>query len=318
MDTSLKQTLRYYYVGIRSLFRYRRTQTCTIAEKSQIAAEVIRNVHSIEKGLSLEKPRIGFGEEKLQSMMKNIEVLSQSNSAFHNEVVNMALDVIDAYVEFHKDVGENKAFIDRLNRFVEEHRTERSGERKGGVTVVNRNDLCFDIEEGERFFNTRHSIRDFDKSKVDEETLLKAMQLAQRAPSACNRQGVRAYVLNDEQREDLIQTLSGVGGFAESVDKYVLITAKNTAYRADEINQYIVSASIYAGYLTMTLHLYGLGACVIQRPTVWTKSWERERSMLNIPEDEQLICLLAVGNLKETCRVPLSYRLRNDEMIRFL
>lgn len=47
--------------------------------------------------------------------------------------------------------------------------------------------------------------------------------------------------------------LTGIDGFAEKVDRFVLITGKTSTYRIDEINQYIISESIYAAYLSLTL-----------------------------------------------------------------
>ena len=50
----------------------------------------------------------------------------------------------------------------------------------------------------ENLFNTRHSIRQFGEDKVKIEDIKKAIELAQRAPSACNRQAVRVsyqYIL---------------------------------------------------------------------------------------------------------------------------
>lgn len=182
--------------------------------------------------------------------------------------------------------------------------------KTGGTLLVEKDSLNFDIDEISRFFSTRHSIRDFDTTPVDKSLLQKAMHLAQTAPSACNRQGVRAYVLTEEQGKDLAKQLSGVGGFADQVNTFIIITGKRSAYRLSENNQYIVSASIYAGYLTLTLHLYGFGACIIQRPVVWSKAWMKLSKEIGADKDEQIVCVLAVGNLRDRFRVPCSHRLQ--------
>lgn len=96
-----------------------------------------------------------------------------------------------------------------------------------------------------------------------------------------------------------------------------MITGKLSAYREDEINQYIVSASMYAAYLTLTLHLYGIGACVVQRPLIWDQTWENLRKKFDIDSDEQLICLLSIGELKDEMRVPESHRLSPDIVFKF-
>ena len=69
-----------------------------------------------------------------------------------------------------------------------------------------------------------------------------------------------------------------------------------------------MSASIFAAYLSLTLHTYGLGACIIQRAVVWTEEWEEIQKKYKIPLDEQAICVLGVGNLKDEFSVPVSHR----------
>lgn len=284
---------------------------------NRIAAELIRNTHSIEKGLSIEKPRMGFGHQKQQNMLNLMDELKDSKSEYHQETIKMAIDALNEYIEFHNENNYTDDFIEKIKEYLSQNKT--NGENKyGGTITINRSEMIFNVEEIEHFFETRHSIRDFEKTEVDKEKLEKALQLAKRAPSACNRQGVRTYIITKNNFDLLKDWLAGIGGFSEAVDKYILITGKISSYRAEENYQYIVSSSIYAAYLSLTLHLYGIGACIIQRPVVFSKKWEDLRNKLEIQGDEQIICLLGIGNLKEEYKVPISHRLENVEMIKFL
>ena len=248
------------------------------------AANLIRNVHSIEKGLSLENPRVGFGEKKINNMLTQIEFIKNSDALYHKEAVNMALSVLSKYLEVMK----KKQFNDEIMYKIEQ---------------------C--LSDNKYFFKENGGVINISK--------LKALCLAQRCPSACNRQAYRVYVIDDEQKKaDLCGWFEGVGGFQDKVQSFVLITGKISSYNESEINQYIVSASIYAAYLSLTLHLYGFGACMIQRPVVWSKDWDKIRQKFSIPYDEQIILAIAVGNLKENFNVPVSYRLKSDEIIKFL
>lgn len=74
----------------------------------------------------------------------------------------------------------------------------------------------------------------------------------------------------------------------------------------------------FAAYLTLTLHLYGLGSCVVQSPLIWNEKWDSQRREYGIDKDEQLVCLLAVGNLKDECLVPRSHRLSEENICKFL
>lgn len=280
------------------------------------ASELIRYTHSMEKGLSIENPKLGFGHKKQESMLYLLDKLKDCNDKLCIEARQMAIDSLNRYLEYHKVRGFSDEMIRRIESAMtkEKHTLEVS---YGGTVEINKEDLKADIPEIEKFFNTRHSIRDFAEDDVVDEELMRALTLAQRAPSACNRQGYRVHILGKEKSKKYAKSLSGIGGFAENVNRFVMITGKLSAYRVDEINQYIVSASMYASYLTLTLHLYGMGSCLVQRPLIWDKNWDELRISLGIPEDEQLICLLSVGKLKDKMQVPESHRLNPQIMFDF-
>ena len=285
-------------------------------KKNFIAAELIRNTHSIEKGLSISNPRLGFGHAKQQEMMDMISVLFESDDMYHKEACSMAISSLTAYIDYHEAQGYSDEFIPLLKTFLKDHTIKDYS--FGGVFRLENNDLQFDIEAIERFFRSRHSIRDFSKVPVGDDDIRDALILAQTAPSACNRQGVRAYVLSHDKSIEFGNSLPGIGGFAQDVDRFIMITGKTTSYRSNEVNQYIVSASIYAAYLSLTLHLYGIGSCVVQHSVTWNERWENTRKKYNIPNDEQIVLLLAIGNIKDVFLVPLSHRLDNRIVAHFI
>lgn len=315
----LFKIIKVYILEIRNKRKILKVLKKADFKYNRMAAELIRNTHSIEKGLSISNPKLGFGHKKQEIMLNLINTLKNSESDYHKEVIKMALDALKEYIEFHNENNYKDAFTEKIEKYLSKN-YKKNSIKYGGTITINNSDIQFNVEEIERFFKTRHSVRNFEKTEneVDEETLKKALELAKRAPSACNRQGVRAYVIGKDKFYLLKDWLEGIGGFSEDVDKYILITGKISSYRSDENYQYIVSASIYAAYLSLTLHLYGIGSCIIQRPVVFSKKWKELQNKLKIQEDEQIICLLGTGILKKEYKVPVSYRLENNEMIKFL
>lgn len=281
------------------------------------AAELIRYTHAIEKGLSIDNPRLGFGHEKQMIMLDLINELMNSSNPYHVETIKMAVSAIKRYLLYHTEHCYSDEVIKKLESFITQY-DACIVESFGGIVNLNADSISFDTNEIKKLFEMRHSIRDFDDTPIEDDKILNALKLAQHAPSACNRQGYRAYILSDEKSKKYAKGLAGIGGFEKSVGRFILITGKISAYRIDEVNQYIVSASMYAAYLTLTLHLYGLGACVVQRPLIWDKEWEKVRVEYDIPYDEQLICLLAIGNLKKNINVPQSHRLAEEVMFKFI
>lgn len=307
---------RNYFHIIKSVNHYEALRNGD-AYKDFCAAELIRYTHAIEKGLSIEKPRLGFGHQKQEQMLLLLEKLKESNDIYHVEASQMAVDSIAAYIKYHQERNYIDDMITKLSAAIKTWSVSNNSPL-GGVIEVERESFELDQNAIETLFRTRHSIRDFDSREINDEELKMALELAQRAPSACNRQGYRVYVYSREKSSEYAKKLAGIGGFEDVVTRYILITGKTSAYRYDEKFQYIVSASMYAAYLTLTLHLFGMGGVPVQRPVIWDDDWEETRKKYNIPNDEQSVLLLAVGNLKDRTTVPESHRLSPGIMFRFI
>ena len=312
----MNSKIKYYLNANSTAFKFSKYYN----KKSNLngyAAELMRNTHSIEKGLSIKNVRLGFGHKKQEYMMDLIKKLENSNDVYHKEAIKMAISALNSYLVFHNGKNYQDEFMDKIKEFLK-NRKDNIIDNYGGVIEYNTKNNKINIDEIENLFNTRHSIRTFSKEPVDDNILKNAIKLAQRAPSACNRQGVRVYVVDKSRSAVLKKQLAGIGGFADEIDKFVIITGKISSYKYGEPNQFIVSAGIYVGYLTLSLHAYGLGACVIQRPVIWNKNCEEVKKEYNIENDEQIVCLIGVGNIDGKVNVPISHRINIDEFVKFI
>lgn len=153
----------------------------------------------------------------------------------------------------------------------------------------------------EKLFNTRHSVRDFTNEKVKKEDLVAAIQLALRAPSACNRQPTRIYVYQDGEQQSLF------------------LTSNVMAFSASEFHDWIVSTSIFAGYLSLTLHLLGIGSCIFRKPLFGTPSFMKDiKRKCTIPNNEKIILEMKVGYYKDIFNVAVSNRRNALDIISFI
>lgn len=285
---------------------------------NRLEAEIVRNVHSIEKGLSIENPRLGFGIAKMNEMFSLVDEYVKLTD--NKEVLYFVVDAVDAYIRYHeakdfdnKDVLNVKTKCQKLKENMDSHEGV-----SGGTIIYGRQDDSIDIDNVRLLFNTRHSIREFSEKKVPEETIIEAIKLAQRSPSACNRQAVRVYSIDGKDYLESMGNLEGIGGFAQDVDKFLLITGVQSAYRPGEKNQFIVSASMFAGYLTLSLHALGVASCVVQRNLYADKLYNNFRKKYCIAEDEQLVVMIGIGMPKEETVVPVSKRLSVNKIYRNL
>lgn len=283
-------------------------------DKNRIEAEIVRNVHSIEKGLSISKPRMGFGIKKIKEMFSLVD--SYMKLTEEKTVLYFVVDAVSEYLDFQKAKGFNSEdieFIYKKNKQLKEKIGEHEG-IYGGTINFNAKESLINIAEIQKLFDTRHSIREFSGEPVPESLLKKAIEMAQRVPSACNRQAVRVYSIKSSDYIKAVGNLDGIGGFAEDVDQFILVTGIRSAYRRGEKNQFIVSAAMFASYLTLSLHALGIGCCTVQRSLFADKNFINFRKIYGIPEDEQLAVMLGIGMMKEKIKVPVSKRYPIDKI----
>ena len=268
--------------------------------------ELLQIAHRLEKGLLIENPRPMWGWGKAE---RSAELIRTVNDLFSLETGG---SVLRAYL----NTKENSMYEkdrEQLTWFMNKYLSELD-KGKGGTICYKWNPLSVeDVNVVERLFNTRHSIRSFSDKDVSESLLLKAIGLALRCPSACNRQPFRVYVIDNSTKQSIVKDDSIQG------NKFLFVTGDITAFNVGEFNDWIVSPSIFVGYLTLSLHLYGIGSCVMRKDLVRDTSYnEAIKTTCGIPEEEKLIVELAIGNYKKDNVVPYSNRHDAKEITSFV
>jgi len=231
----------------------------------------------------------------------------------------MSVGAISDYLKYHKEINfenEEIRFIRLKYSLLPFLSDENTDEKYGGRVLVDRKDFCFSIDAIEHFMTSRHSVRDFSGESVDIELLRKAIKLASRYPSACNRQATRAYILCKQEFHLLRDIDDEAKDKIEVFDKRIIVTAKLNSYGMNDRYQYIVSSSIFAAYLSLSLHLYGIGACLLHRSVTYRKKALRIHRRLGIPDDERIILMIGVGMLKDAFYVPVSYRFDTESIMK--
>ena len=282
-----------------------------------VKAMIIKQVHSIEKGLSMENIRLGFGIARINSMLYYLDLFLKSGGDPQIDECKMAKSVLLSYFELHDNAGwQEKVYIDIKKKA--SNLTDRivCNDEYGGTLTLNKKDYFIDSDMFKTLVLSRHSIRSFNGQHVDESVLKKALELAIHAPSACNRQPTRVYILDHKDFELIDNWTGGVKTFIDQVDKLLIITSQMAAFEKDEYYQYTVSAGIFVGYLTLSLHAYGIGNCVLQRALINNGTWDKIKKKAAIPLNEQSVCAIAIGIPNEITRVPLSNRLSYDRIVK--
>lgn len=311
--------IRNSLFATRTIFTLDRSYNGKKYNESKIRFEMIRNVHSIEKGMCISNMRLGYGKKKIEYLIGLVEEYISSGFDTEATELKMVCASLRKYGDLHEAMGYNDEFIDMVKKYsvhLEEIIGENCNKYAGYITITN--DWKHDSSMLEEIINRRHSIREFTGENVSDEDILRAVEMANKCPSACNRQSTRIYIVDKEKAISLKGWLSGIGGFVDDISKFLIITGKASAFNNGETFQYIVSAGILTGYLTLCLNELGIGNCVIQRPLLSAPTWQRFARENRIPGDEQLVCMVALGVPKKECSVPISYRLPAKELVRKL
>lgn len=270
------------------------------AQKEQMESAIIKSYHGFEKGLSLQHPKPGFGQEKAKALIKK---LSEWNSKYEpSDMTQAAEDSLLSYHAFNRNIGVS---IDFLNEW--KCLSRQANNSQGGTKKLEREEVIKAVHGvSDNFFMTRHSIRNFSPEEVPLDAIKKAVTIAQKSPSVCNRQGVKVYCA--QHAEDALKWQPGNKGFGDLASRGLVVTADLQAFcSTGERNQAFVDGGLFAMSLVYALHSMGYGSCML----AWSKSPKEEsevRKALNIKDNEVIIMMIAVGCLPEKLDVACSQR----------
>lgn len=145
---------------------------------------------------------------------------------------------------------------------------------------------------------SRYSMRSFSAEKIDDEKLQLLLEAANAAPTACNNQPQRLYVVRSEEG---IEKLNAVTKFVFGASTAIIFTSKtDEEWRnpfTDEYNTGDIDVSIVCTHVMMQAWELGIGSC-------WVGYFDpvKVREAFSIPDDEKIIALLPLGYPAEGCK----------------
>ena len=261
--------------------------------------------HSVEKGLSRQDFRPGFGERPVSALAKLMnawidEGRGQEDSFFVSACASMRV-YFTRHQQLGIDVGDKRALfshavLEAISRTSED----------GGVREL---ELAGPRPEGFALLATRRvSLREFDQGPVANDVVIRAIETALSAPSACNRQSARVHVISEPDLIDrVLRIQGGLGGYSRP-PLLVLITSETSCYvEATERNQPFVDGALFAMSLIYALEDAGLGTCALTS-MLWSDREKSVRQLLSLSPSEALVTFVAIGQRPARSVVPYSRR----------
>lgn len=268
---------------------------------------LLRENHTIEKGLSLKNPKRGFGQQKVLNLLNRLNKYLCKYGETDKAFLYYPLGTIKHYIAYTKANGTEIPIIEeRYTSLV-----NKSGlidiKEQGGVSQITKDEILkYCNTDFKSLLISRHSIRYFSNEDVAREKIEEALRLAQRTPSACNRQGWHTHVFQGEESINLIKWQGGSHGFEDEIRTSILVTANLKAFLYYEVHQAYVDGGLYAMNLINALHSLGLGTIPLSCGFAHSKL--KGLNQFNISENEVPIVIIGVGNLLNKFNVAISKR----------
>ncbi|KAB7788120.1 nitroreductase family protein [Bifidobacterium cebidarum] len=278
--------------------------------RGQIETQIMFHTHQIEKGLSHENFRPGFGKGVLKAMATLLTRLQQTgDDAANTFVYQQAISALHEYVKRHHDIDYDLTYM--RNMFPDDlwNAICNTDVKLAGVLTLGRTDKVNNRHvDFKTLAECRYAIREYTDQPVTKEELDEAVDISMKTPSVCNRQATRIYeILNPQTIQTLLDIQGGYRGYP-TPPALVLVTSDIRAFMNHmERNEPFVDGGLFSMSLLYALEYVGLAACPLNA-MFSRKQDEQTRKILNIPDYELPVMYIAIGHYPEHARVCQSQR----------
>lgn len=293
---------------------------CNMSKNSnKLLTDILMTTHAIEKGFSLDNKRKGFGVKKIVDLTRNVEKYIWKYG--YTDKLDTPVALVNSYLVFQENDGFKDKALDKvaasLKEIIRQNDISTGILNNAGALVKTKEQMLEDTHvDFAKLANNRYSFRHFSNEEVPEDMLRKALDIAKKSPSACNRQAYRVHVFSGKDKDAILKLQGGANSFYTEANKAVLITADMNRYYTKEMHLPYVDGSLFA--MTFIYALTSLGIASI--PLTMGQKLEVFKKMsaeMDIPANEVPVLLIAIGQYPDKAEVSLSHRNEVDTFTTF-
>jgi len=269
-----------------------------------------RNVHMLEKGLSMRPRRNSFAGGYISQTVDAYARFSRLNDPRDSES-RWISDVLGEYFAATRE-SVDKSVVSARGKYESltsvpgelEFRQERlvpmPAQLESGVVP---------IEDLVRLANNRRSVRWFTEEAVTREEIALAMSVGMEAPTACNRQPFRVVIVDDpDKRKEVARIPMGTKGYADQIPGLMVIVGDMAAFFSERDRHLIyIDGSLAAMGIILGFESQGIATCCINWPDIPEKESQMRRA-LELGPNEKVVMLLAFGRPDHSGLAPHSAR----------
>ena len=289
--------------------------------RQKLEALLFLNYHKIEKTLALrEVPRL-FGLGYLGRLMDLMDIWLHVTGDPRAVAFRGACEALS---EYRGQVGnalgeEHPELLAQLDDLLEHHLGVRDESAGGTIRVdaPSRREVARETAFA-RVVQGRHSVRHFTDEFVPDDVIRRAVELARRSPSVCNRQSWRVHVYTQRSdKERVLRTQDGNAGFGHLADRVLLICADlRTFVATSERHQPYTDAGMFAMTLILGLESQGVASCCLN-VCDYSLRERKLRKACGIPQWEVPVMMIAIGYAPKRFKVAASPRIPLEFILRF-
>ena len=285
-----------------------------VSNQSSALANLMVISHVLEKGITMPERRLGFGLDRVRDIIRCCNDCIKNYSANHIEVQSTLKD-LEQYLSLHEKENYNlpKDIIDNILSLLKYKQTN---------TVP-----CFEISKDEYFKSTRdfrefayqrRTVRWYSDEAIDHDRIIKAVELAKTAPSACNRQSTKVYIIeNRKKKKQILSLQNGNRGFGDKADKILLLTTNMNYWGCKDLKDAYLDVGIFTQNLLYALHYYHIVACTLNA-NMNCDAKESLREIVGFTKAEIPVVFISIGNAPEYFQIAGSQRINTNQIYSFV
>ncbi len=273
--------------------------------------------HVVEKGLSHKKLKPLFGLERVNMLSQalNDYVFRGGKNSF---IICLAFSTIKHYNDINRKLGVPDNKLVPLPEWDKNMFDTNEFDINGldvGVDEVSKEDFfsCAD-DHFSKLCSARHSVRLYDcvSDPVPIDIVEQAISVAQRSPSACNRQAVRVRILtNRELIRRICDIQGGAKGFGNNIGMLLAISADISLYQPEERELPMLDCGLFIMNLLYALYEQRLGTCVLNSSL--SRKYEKKiNDLISMPRNELIASLIAVSNIPKSESIMIAHSAKRN------
>ena len=274
-----------------------------------------RNIHRLEKGLVMRPRAPVFAEDYIEETVAEFARLRAAGGLDTVEE-KWAGDVLARYFAVVQD---SPGVASARARFAQCELPLSAGECASSVPAARAEGVrsAVGYDDFLALCRQRRSVRWFEQRAVPREPVLKALQAAAQAPSACNRQPfLFRYFDRPEDAQRIAGIAMGTTGYAGNIPALVVLLGDLGCY-PEERDRHVpyIDASLAAMQFMLALETLGLASCPINWPDIEGRERVMDRE-LALPRHLRPVMLIALGYPDPAGGVPFSAKKSSELLLR--